>query len=78
MVPLLDIFQIDSGGRVLWRGAVESVEAANVRIRTFAQSSPGEYLILNQLNGERVRVTMPGLEQNNKSPKPSVEPLGRE
>ena len=39
MFPSLDIFKIDSGG-VLWRGAVETVEAAKSRIQTLALSSP--------------------------------------
>jgi len=29
----LDIFKTDSDGSVLWRGAVESVEAAKARIQ---------------------------------------------
>jgi hypothetical protein len=56
MFPSLDIFKIDSG-RVLWRGAVETVEAAKARIRQLSRSSPGEYLILNQNNGDRILVT---------------------
>jgi hypothetical protein len=57
MFPSLDIFKIDSGGNVLWRGAVESVEAARKRIQKLALSSPGEYLILDQNTGSRVHVT---------------------
>ena len=53
----LDIFKTDSDGGVLWRGAVESVEAAKVRIQKLALSSPGEYLILDQKTGQRVLVT---------------------
>ena len=57
MFPSLDIFKIDSGGNVIWSGAVESVDAARARIRKLALSSPGEYLILNQNTGNRVHVT---------------------
>jgi hypothetical protein len=57
MVPSLDIFKIDPYGSVLWRGAVESVEAARACIQKLALSSPGEYLILNQDTGNRVHVT---------------------
>jgi hypothetical protein len=56
MFPSLDIFKIDSGG-VLWRGAAESIDAAKARIQKLALSSPGEYLILNQNTGDRIRVT---------------------
>ena len=50
-----DVFKIDPGG-VLWRGAAESVAAAKARIQELALSSPGEYLILDQNTGQRVRV----------------------
>lgn len=53
----LDIFKTDLDGGVLWRGAVENVEAAKARIQMLAISSPGEYLILDQKTGQRVLVT---------------------
>ena len=56
MVPSLDIFKI-SGGSVLWRDAVATIETAKARIRKLALSSPGEYFILDQNTGERVFVT---------------------
>jgi hypothetical protein len=56
MVPPLDIFRIE-GGSVLWRGTVETFEAAKARIQKLALSSPGEYLIFDQTTGNRVRVT---------------------
>jgi len=55
MVASLDIFKI-SGGRVLWRDAVATLETAKARIRKLALSSPGEYFILDQNTGERVFV----------------------
>jgi len=58
MIPSFDIFKIDPYGSVLWRGAVESVEAAKARIQKLALSSPGEYLILNQITGHQVRVAV--------------------
>jgi hypothetical protein len=60
MLPSLDIFKTHSDGSVLWRGAVESVEAAKARIQTLALSSPGEYVILNQHTGDRIRVASTG------------------
>ena len=53
----LDIFKTDLDGSVLWRGAVENVEAAKARIQMLAISSPGEYLILDQKTGQRVLFT---------------------
>jgi hypothetical protein len=61
MVPSLDIFKIDPGGRVLWRGAVEGFVAAKARIQKLALSSlssSGEYLILDQDTGQRVLVML--------------------
>ena len=52
----LDIFKTDPDGGVLWRDAVESVEAAKARIQRLALSSPGEYPILDQNTGNRLRV----------------------
>jgi len=57
MLPALDIFKIDPGGRVLWCGAVASFVAAKARIRMLALnslSSPGEYLILDLHTAQRV------------------------
>ena len=54
----LDIFKTDSDGSVLWRGAVESLVAAKLRVQKLALSSPGEYLIVDQHTGERVRIVV--------------------
>ena len=56
MVQPLDIFETDSDGSVLWRGAAEDFVAAKRRIEKLALSSPGEYLILDQKTGQRQRV----------------------
>jgi hypothetical protein len=56
MVPFLDIFKI-SGGSVLWRDAVATLETAKARIRKMALSSPAEYFILDQNTGQRTFVT---------------------
>ena len=56
MVPSLDIFKI-SGGAVLWRDAVATLESAKARIRRLALSAPGEYFILDQNTGQRTFVT---------------------
>jgi uncharacterized protein (AIM24 family) len=56
VLPSLDIFKIDPGHGVLWRGAVKSLVAANARIRMLALSSPGEYLVLDEDTGQRILV----------------------
>ena len=59
MLPSHDIFEIDLDGRVLWRGAVESFEAAKAHIEKLALSSPGEYLVLDQDTGHKVCIMVP-------------------
>ena len=59
MFPPLDIFKTYSDGSVLWRGAVQSLVAAKLRIQRLALSSPGEYLVIDQHTGNRVRITLP-------------------
>jgi hypothetical protein len=54
----LDIFKTDPDGSVLWLGAVASFVAAKARIEKLERSSPSEYLILNQVTGQKVCVTM--------------------
>jgi hypothetical protein len=70
MFHSLDIFKIDPGGRVHWRGAVESFVAAKARIQKLALSSlssPGEYLILDQDTGQRVLVMLLGVDGQTNS-----------
>ncbi len=55
MIPY-DIFRIESSG-VLWCDAVNTVETAKARIQKLADSSPGDYLILNLTTGQRIVVT---------------------
>jgi hypothetical protein len=59
MFQPLDIFKTYSDGSLLWRGAAQSLVAAKLRIQRLAMSSPGEYLILDQNTGDRVRITQP-------------------
>jgi len=56
----LDIFRTDPDGHVLWLGAVESFAAAKARIEKLDRSSPGEYLILDQITGHKVWVILGG------------------
>lgn len=67
MLPSYDIFKIDSGGSVLWRGAVESFEAAKACIQELALSSPGEYLVLDQHTGHKVCVVVPDVATRTNS-----------
>jgi hypothetical protein len=64
MVPSLDIFKI-SGGDVLWRDAVATLETAKARIQKLALSSPGQYFILDQRTGQRISVTSQGSQMKH-------------
>jgi len=55
MVPPFDIFLMNSG-YVLWCEAAATVEIAQERIQELTLSSPGEYLIFNQLTGQPIPV----------------------
>ena len=70
MLPSLDIFKIDSGGRVIWRGAVESFVAAKAHVQMLTLnclSSPGEYIILDYDTGHRVLVMLLGVSTETDS-----------
>jgi hypothetical protein len=56
----LDIFRTDPEGHVLWLGGIESFVAAKGRVEELARSSPGEYLIVDQITGHKVCVTLAG------------------
>jgi hypothetical protein len=71
MFPSFDVLQIDDHGRVVWKSFVESVLAARMTIQKLMQSSPIDYLILDQSSGERFVVPrsaakIPGLPQYTK------------
>jgi hypothetical protein len=54
----LDIFKTDRDGEVLWLAAVKDFATAQVCIEKLERSSPGEYLILDQITGHKVYVTL--------------------
>jgi hypothetical protein len=54
----LDIFKTGPDGQVLWLGAAESFVAAKAQIEKLERSSPCEYLILDQITGHKVCVTL--------------------
>jgi len=56
MTPSFDVFKIDTFGDVLWHCAQESYLKATAYIQGISLSSPGQYLILNQITGDRVMV----------------------
>jgi hypothetical protein len=71
----LDIFETDSDGGVLWRGAAETFVAAKAFIKELAASSPGEYLILDQHTGQRVSIKLPDTSIQGGSSTPDALPI---
>jgi hypothetical protein len=55
-MPPFDIFQTEPDGGVLWRGSAATIEEAKARIRDFAISAPGQYIILTRQTGSKVVV----------------------
>lgn len=56
MTAPFDIFQAEADGRVLWIESAETLDDAEARIREYAARRPGEYLVLNQLTGTKLRI----------------------
>lgn len=54
MTLRFDIFRMETGGEVMWREAVETLDQAQLRVRELAESGPGEYLVMNQSTGEKI------------------------
>jgi hypothetical protein len=50
---LLDIFHVEPSG-VLWVESAATLEDAKARIQQFAARKPGEYVVLNQLTGDKL------------------------
>jgi hypothetical protein len=59
----LDIFRVDTLG-VRWLDSASTVEDAQLRIQQLGGKTPGEYLVLNQLTGNRLVIKT---DQTNKA-----------
>lgn len=49
----IDIFRVEQTG-VLWVESAATLEDAKVRIQQFAARKPGDYIVLNQLTGDKL------------------------
>jgi hypothetical protein len=54
VIHSFDIFKIQSGGQVRWQGTQESFLTAKKYVQKIIPSSPGQYIILNQITGDKV------------------------
>src|ERR1700751_3727720 len=55
MIPPFDIFKVESSG-LRWMEASADLERAKARVKILAVSSPGEYLIVNAITGDKVSI----------------------
>jgi len=53
VIPPLDIFRKEQGNYV-WKGAAESLELAQSKVKQLAEKSPGEYMIFSQTTGNKI------------------------
>jgi hypothetical protein len=55
MIPPFDILKVGSDG-LRWMEAAPDLDRAKARVRVLSASSPGEYIILNQITGEKMTI----------------------
>jgi hypothetical protein len=69
MLPALDIFRVESNGRLLWRAAAADMDAANRRVRILMASEPSDYIIYSQETGSKTVISA-----DQPQAKPSTSP----
>jgi hypothetical protein len=57
MLAPLDIFRVESTGRLLWRAAATDMDAATRRVRILMASEPSDYIIYSQETGNKTIVS---------------------
>jgi len=60
MIAPFDIFEVERGGGLLWRGSAATLDEAQARVREFGKSSPGEYIIKSIRTGNKMVVKSDG------------------
>jgi len=55
--PPFDIFRTETMG-VLWLESAATLEDAKARVQELAVRSPGEYLLLNQVTGNKLTIKL--------------------
>jgi hypothetical protein len=63
MVEPLDIFVKMEDGTYVWKAAADSFELAKSTVQRLATTSPGEYMIFNQITGNKIVVNRDGLPE---------------
>lgn len=60
-----DIFRVEDGGSLLWRGSAASVDEAKARVLELAKSWPAEYIIINLQSGLKLSIAATGVNTSN-------------
>jgi hypothetical protein len=55
MNAIYDIFLVEDHG-VHWLGAAATIEEAEAQVRRLGGQTPGEYILLNQLTGNKTSI----------------------
>jgi hypothetical protein len=63
MIPLYDIFRIETDGSLTWCEAAVSFESAEHRIKVLADSALSEYVVLSQKTGATMIVKPPNSQR---------------
>lgn len=60
MSATFDIFEVEPGGSVLWRGAATAFDEARAFVEKLGKSRSGEYIIFNLKTGRKVVIKSDG------------------
>ena len=71
MTHVLDIFRLESCG-VLWLESAASLECAKARVQELAVRSPGEFLVLDLVTGNKHVIKLDGVEETAHSRRTGV------
>ena len=64
MIHKLDVFRLENSG-VLWLESAATLGCAKARIQELAARSPGEYLALHQVTGNKHAIRLAGVTGRN-------------
>jgi hypothetical protein len=56
VIAPFDIFQSEGGETVVWRGIANTLGEAKAMIGQLAMNSPGEYVILSRVTGNKTTI----------------------
>lgn len=60
MTVAFDIFEVEPGGSVMWRGSAAALEEAKAFVESLGKSRSGEYIIYNLKTGKKVVIKSDG------------------